>query len=261
MSAITVKGLTKRFGGNTVLSDIEFALERGKVHSIIGPNGAGKTTLLNILSGLYEPTSGQVLIEGRDIAGVSPAKLAARGLSRTFQNLKICSSLSLVENVMLGRHLHLDAGIFSGILSLPGLRRRETAARERAVQLMRFVGVDAAPDAMPDALSFGALKRLEIARALAAQPSVLLLDEPAAGLNPQETDEIRHLIEALAQQAITVVLVEHDMKLVMGVSHHIVVINYGMKIAEGAPAHVARHPEVIAAYLGMQRDTPAEAAA
>jgi branched-chain amino acid transport system ATP-binding protein len=248
--AVRVQQLCKQFTGVPVLQDISFDLARGQVHSIIGPNGAGKTTLLNVLSGLYLPSSGRVLLQGRDIAGLQPHQLAAQGLSRTFQNLKIAFNLSALENVMLGRHLQLQRGLWAGILGAPRLRRQDDEARALAVELLDFVGVPSGADLMPGALSFGALKRLEIARALMSQPQVLLLDEPAAGLNPQETQDIQRLLQRLAQQALTVVLVEHDMKLVMSVSHNVVVINYGMKIAEGTPAHVSHHPEVVAAYLG-----------
>ncbi|MBK4739065.1 ABC transporter ATP-binding protein [Noviherbaspirillum pedocola] len=249
---VRVEKLSKSFGGPNVLNDISFTLERGRVHSIIGPNGAGKTTLLNVLTGLYRPTMGRVLVQGGDIGALAPYQLAALGVSRTFQNLKVCFNMTVEENVLLGRHLQLNSGFWAGILRLPSLQKSEKAARAQARELLEFVGVKVDATTRPDALSYGALKRLEIARALACNPQLILLDEPAAGLNPQETLEIKGLIEQLAEQSITVVLVEHDMKLVMGVSDNIVVINYGQKIAEGSPDAVFRNPEVIAAYLGAR---------
>lgn len=249
-SIVQVDGLGKIFGGPPVLSDISFKLQRGQVHSIIGPNGAGKTTLLNILTGIYKPTTGRVLLHGNDMSALEPHQLAACGVSRTFQNLKVCFNMSVQENVLLGRHLHLQTGFLAGILRLPSMQKSEEEAHALARELLEFVGLRVDPALRPDALSYGALKRLEIARALACDPQLLLLDEPAAGLNPQETMEIKKLIERLAEQSVTVVLVEHDMKLVMGVSDNIVVMNYGQKIAEGSPETVAQNPDVIAAYLG-----------
>jgi branched-chain amino acid transport system ATP-binding protein len=249
---VRVERLSKSFGGPNVLTDISFTLERGRVHSIIGPNGAGKTTLLNVLTGLYRPTMGRVLVQGGDIGALAPHQLAARGVSRTFQNLKVCFNMTVEENVLLGRHLQLNSRFWAGILRLPSFQKSEMAARVKARELLEFVGVKVDAAARPDALSYGALKRLEIARALACDPQLILLDEPAAGLNPQETLEIKRLIEQLAEQSITVVLVEHDMKLVMEVSDNIVVINYGQKIAEGSPNAVSQNPEVIAAYLGAR---------
>jgi len=247
---VQVDGLCKSFGGPPVLRDISFNLQRNKVHSIIGPNGAGKTTLLNILTAIYKPTSGKVSIHGRDTCALEPHQLAACGVSRTFQNLKVCFNMSAEENVLLGRHLHLHTGFLEGILRLPSLQKSEREARKLARELLDFVGLKISDSLRPDAMSYGALKRLEIARALACEPQLILLDEPAAGLNPQETVEIKSLIQRLAENSVTVVLVEHDMKLVMGVSDNIVVINYGQKIAEGAPDAVAQNQEVIAAYLG-----------
>ncbi|MES2100449.1 MAG: ABC transporter ATP-binding protein [Pseudomonadota bacterium] len=249
---VRVEALHKDFGGPKVLEDVTFSLTRGQVHSLIGPNGAGKTTLLNIVSCLYRPSAGRVLIEGRDLAALAPHELASLGVARTFQNLKICRNMTVLENVLLGAHVGLQGGLWVGIFRPASLVRRDDELGERARRLIAMVGLDVLPEAMPDALSYGALKRLELARALMNEPTLLLLDEPAAGLNPREKLEMGRLIERLASQRITVVLIEHDMKLVMGVSDHVVVLNYGRRIAEGTPREVARDPDVIAAYLGTR---------
>lgn len=247
-----VEAVHKDFGGPKVLEDVTFSLTRGHVHSLIGPNGAGKTTLLNIVSCLYRPSAGTVRVEGHDLAGLAPHELAPLGVARTFQNLKICRNMTLLENVLLGAHVRLQGGLWAGIFRPASLVRRDRELSERARRLIEMVGLDATPDTMPDALSYGALKRLELARALMNEPTLLLLDEPAAGLDPREKIEMGRLIEQLASQRITVVLIEHDMKLVMGVSDHVVVLNYGRLIAEGTPHEVARDPDVIAAYLGTR---------
>jgi len=249
---VRIEALHKDFGGPKVLEDVSFTLSRGHVHSLIGPNGAGKTTLLNIVSALYRPSAGRVLIDGHDLATLAPHQLAPLGVSRTFQNLKICRGMTVLENVLLGAHVGLQGGLWAGIFRPPSLARRDRELTERARVLLALVGLDVALDTLPDAMSYGALKRLELARALMPEPRLLLLDEPAAGLNPREKVDMGTLIERLAQQHITVVLIEHDMKLVMGVSDHVVVLNYGRRIAEGAPNEVARNPDVIAAYLGTQ---------
>lgn len=249
---VRVEGLHKDFGGPKVLEDVTFSLTRGHVHSLIGPNGAGKTTLLNIVSCLYRPSAGTVFVEGRDLAALAPHELAALGVARTFQNLKICRNMTVLENVLLGAHVGLQGGVWAGIFRPASLVRRDRELGARARALLALVGLDVAPEMMPDALSYGALKRLELARALMNEPTLLLLDEPAAGLNPREKIEMGRLIEKLASQRVTVVLIEHDMKLVMGVSDHVVVLNYGRRIAEGTPHEVARDPNVIAAYLGTR---------
>lgn len=249
---VRVEALHKDFGGPKVLEDVSFSLTRGHVHSLIGPNGAGKTTLLNIVSCLYRPSAGRVLIEGRDLAALAPHELAPLGVARTFQNLKICRNMNVLENVLLGAHVGLRGGLWAGIFRPASLVRRDDELGERARELLAMVGLDVAPETMPDAMSYGALKRLELARALMNEPTLLLLDEPAAGLNPSEKLEMGRLIGRLAAQRITVVLIEHDMKLVMGVSDHVVVLNYGRCIAEGTPHEVARDPDVIAAYLGTR---------
>jgi branched-chain amino acid transport system ATP-binding protein len=249
---LAVDALTKTFGGVTAIDQVSFALASGKVHSIIGPNGAGKTTLLNLVSGVYVPSSGGVSLAGNDVTGLPMHTLAARGIARTFQNLQIFFHMSALENVMVGRHMHEQAGWLSAMLRLPSLAAGERSSREEAAELLRFVGLGAYVDTDADAMPYGALKRLEIARALGGKPKLLLLDEPAAGLNPTETHEIDVLIGRLAETGITVVLVEHNMQLVMGVSDHIVVLDYGRKLCEGTADAVRNDPRVIEAYLGSE---------
>ncbi|MBK9955308.1 MAG: ABC transporter ATP-binding protein [Rhodocyclaceae bacterium] len=252
MALLEVAGLNKAFGGVLAVQDVSFAVESGLVYSVIGPNGAGKTTLFNLITGIYEPTSGDIRFDGRSIVGQPPHRLAGLGIARTFQNLQICMNMSARENVMVGAHLALDRNLVKGMLRWPALRRRDAALREEAAALMRYVGLDGYVAAAAGAMPYGALKRLEIARALAANPRLLFLDEPAAGLNPKETAEIDELIRRIADQGITVVLVEHDMKMVMNISDRILVLDYGKKLAEGSAPEVRANPDVIAAYLGAQ---------
>jgi len=250
MSLLRVENLSKVFGGVHAVEDLSFSVKAGTVHSVIGPNGAGKTTLFNLVTGVYTPTSGKVLFEDQSVSGKPPHLLAALGMSRTFQNLQICMNMSAVENVMVGRHLHLDRRLLPAMFRLPKLKRGDSECREKAAELMAFVGTGKYVGTDAGSMSYGALKRLEIARALAAEPKLLLLDEPAAGLNAKETGEIDALIQRVAETGVTVVLVEHDMKLVMNISDHILVLDYGKKLAEGTAAEVRSNPDVIAAYLG-----------
>ena len=217
---------------------------------MIGPNGAGKTTLFNLITGIYTPTSGSITLDGQSIAGKSPDGLAQLGLARTFQNLQICMNMSAIENVMVGAHLRLDRNLFKAALRWPSIKTRDRDLLAESAELMRFVGLDAYVNSRADAMSYGALKRLEIARALAMKPRLLFLDEPAAGLNSKETIEVDALIRKVADTGVTVVLVEHDMKMVMNLSDRILVLDYGKKIAEGTGPEVRRNPDVIAAYLG-----------
>ena len=217
---------------------------------MIGPNGAGKTTLFNLITGIYTPTSGSIILDNQSIAGKSPDGLAQLGLARTFQNLQICMNMSAIENVMVGAHLRLDRNLFKAALRWPSIKTRDRDLLAESAELMRFVGLDAYVNSRADAMSYGALKRLEIARALAMKPRLLFLDEPAAGLNSKETIEVDALIRKVADTGVTVVLVEHDMKMVMNLSDRILVLDYGKKIAEGTGPEVRRNPDVIAAYLG-----------
>jgi branched-chain amino acid transport system ATP-binding protein len=247
---LEVKSLTKSFGGVKAVQDVSFTVGEGAIHSVIGPNGAGKTTLFNLITGVYQPTAGQILLNGEDVTGLKPDMLARRGMSRTFQNLQICMNMSACENVMLGSHLSLNHGLLAGMFYGRALAARDRECTEEAHKLMAFTGVGKYTHAHATQMSFGALKRLEIARALAAKPRMLLLDEPAAGLNHTETGEISDLIRKIAQTGVTVLLVEHDMKMVMSISNHILVLDYGKKLAEGTAEQMSRDPAVVSAYLG-----------
>ena len=245
---LEVTGLTKRFGGVAEVQNVSFTVRGNTVHSVIGPNGAGKTTLFNLISGVYVPDEGEIRLDGSSITGISPDHLASLGMSRTFQNLQICMNMTACENVMLGAHLHTKSSLMRGMIG--GSRRQDAELRDRAVTLMEYVGVGDYAGAHATQLPFGVLKRLEIARALASTPRLLLLDEPAAGLNETETHEVAELIRNIAASGITVVLVEHDMKMVMGISDHILVLDYGKNLAEGTAEEIRHDSRVIEAYLG-----------
>ena len=252
MNLLQVECLTKKFGGVHAVEDLSFSVPAGLVFSIIGPNGAGKTTLLNLLTGVYVPTSGRIVLEQRELTHCAPHEFASRGIARTFQNLQLFLNMSALENVMVGRYLRERCGLAAALLRFPALARAERAAREEAAELMRYVGLEEHVGARADTMPYGSLKRLEIARALATRPRLLLLDEPAAGLNATETREIDRLISKLAAAGITVVLVEHNMRLVMGVSDHILVLEYGKLLAVGTADEVRNDPKVIEAYLGRE---------
>jgi branched-chain amino acid transport system ATP-binding protein len=250
MALLEVSDLSKTFGGVLAVQNVSFSVESGIVYSVIGPNGAGKTTLFNLITGVYKPNSGEIRLDGEPVTGREPHELARKGVARTFQNLQICMNMTAIENVMVGGHLSLDRNLIKGMLRFPSLRRADAILREKAAELMTYVGLDVYLGAEAGAMPYGALKRLEIARALAARPRILFLDEPAAGFNPTETAEIDGLVRKIADSGITVVLVEHDMKMVMNISDRILVLNYGKKLTEGAARDVRRDPAVIAAYLG-----------
>jgi branched-chain amino acid transport system ATP-binding protein len=254
LSLLSVSGLGIGFGGIRAVDDVSFDVEEGQIVSIIGPNGAGKTTLFNIISGLYMPDAGTVMLGDGDVTGMRPDRLAARGLSRTFQNLQIFSQMTVLENVMTGCHLRHRGPIVADLLRLPSSRAHDRASTAVARELLDRIGLADKANLVAGSLSYGQLKRLEIARALATEPRLILLDEPAAGCNRVETAEIDELIARLAADRIAVLLVEHDMKLVMNISNRVVVLDRGMKIADGTPSEVARNPDVIAAYLGKTSD-------
>ncbi len=250
MTALRVEHLSKEFGGVHAIDDLSWQIRRGTIHSIIGPNGAGKTTLLNLLTGVYVPSAGRIVFDERDLTGAPPHAFAAAGIGRTFQNLQIFLNMTALENVMTGRHLRERCGLWAAMLHTPRQARAERECRAHALQLLRFLGLEGYAEISAAAMPYGALKRLEIARALAAEPIMLLLDEPAAGLNPTEAQEIDALIKQLAAAGTTVVLVEHNMRLVMGVSDHILVLDYGRLLSEGSAEEIRADPRVIEAYLG-----------
>jgi branched-chain amino acid transport system ATP-binding protein len=248
---LRVAGLTRRFAGVCAVDDVGFAVSRGHVHAVIGPNGAGKTTLLDLITGFETPDAGRVDFDGRDVTGLPPHRLARLRIGRTFQTPQVSADLTGLENVMLGAHLQLRRNPILAMVRAGGLVRRDRELRGKAAEIMAFAGIGHCHDVAGRGMAYGDLKRLEIARALAAEPRLLCLDEPAAGLNRQESDELGRLIRRIAGSGVTVILVEHDMRLVMSLSEHVVVLNYGRKLAEGTPDEVGRNAEVVAAYLGV----------
>ncbi len=250
MKALAAENVGLAFDGVVAVDDVSFSVESGKIFSIIGPNGAGKTTLFNIMSGIYRPSSGRVLLAGEDVTGLQPNIIAAKGLARTFQNLQIFMHMSAVENVMVGRHIREARNLTKSLLRFPSVGRQNRATRAKALELLQFVGLADRADRPAGSLPYGGLRRLEIARALALEPRILLLDEPAAGCNPVETEAVEALVREIARWGITVVLVEHNMRFVMRISDRILVLDSGRKLAEGVADEVRRNPEVIEAYLG-----------
>jgi branched-chain amino acid transport system ATP-binding protein len=247
---LEVSGITQIFGGVTALEDVSFAIRQGDITGVIGPNGAGKTTLFNIFSGIYRQTAGTVTLEGQDVSGLPPEQLAQRSMVRTFQNIELFGGMTVRENVMVGMHTKSTSGLLACALKMPWSSREERRINDGALKWLEFTGIAALAEHTASSLPFGKGRLLEIARALAVEPRLILMDEPAAGLNSQETLGLATLIKQIRDLGITVVLVEHDMELVMDICDRIVVLNLGKKLAEGTPREIQESPEVIAAYLG-----------
>jgi branched-chain amino acid transport system ATP-binding protein len=248
---LTVESVRKEFGGLLAVSDLDFTIPVGSIVSLIGPNGAGKTTFFNMLTGVYKPTSGQVVFDGTDVTGKPPHAITKLGIGRTFQNIRLFPQMTALENVLVGMHSRLKGGILGSIFGTPRVRHEERVAHEKGRALLRYAGLGRVDDELAENLSYGDQRRLELARALATEPKLLLLDEPTAGMNPQETAAFTGFLAKLrTERPITILLIEHDMKVVMGISERVTVLDYGEKIAEGTPGEIQKNERVIEAYLG-----------
>jgi branched-chain amino acid transport system ATP-binding protein len=251
---LELRGLTMSFGGLRAVSDLTMHVDKGEIVALIGPNGAGKTTVFNCVTGVFDPQSGRIILEDKEITGRRPHLITRAGVGRTFQNIRLFPNMTALENVLVGADAKSRSGVPGALLRAPRHRREERQAHERARELLEFVGIEKRASELARNLAYGDQRRLEIARAMATGPRLLLLDEPAAGMNPAEKQSLMGLIREIRDSGLTILLIEHDMKVVMGISERIVVLNFGEKIAEGPPAEVQRNREVIAAYLGEPSD-------